>query len=124
MAANTQSTHAPRRAGSPWSSRPLFLLALAAGLIAFVVQSGELGTADTQHRLNATHALWTSSPPVFPDEYPEFGVHGRGGKLQTWYGIGQSLLMLPQDMIGTAIAHLPVFAGYTDDPTVGNIFVS
>ena len=112
------------RAGSGWFSRPLFLLAFTAALIAFVVQSGELGTSDTQHRLNAAHALWTSSPPVFPEEYPEFGVHGRGGKLQTWYGIGQSLLMLPQDMIGTAIAHLAVFAGYTDDPTVGNIFVS
>src|SRR5271169_1314350 len=45
---------------------PLFLLALAAGLIAFVVQSGELGTADTQHRLQSAHAFWTSEPPVFP----------------------------------------------------------
>jgi hypothetical protein len=124
MAINAQSTRARLCADSPWFSRPLFLLALAAGLIAFVVQSGELGTSDTQHRLNATHALWTSSPPVFPDEYPEFGEHGRGGKLQTWYGIGQSLLMLPQDIIGTAIEHLPVFAGYQDDPSVRNIFVS
>jgi hypothetical protein len=106
-------------------SDPLFLVALAACLIAFVVQSGELGTSDTQHRLNATHALWTSSPPVFPDEYPEFGIHGRGGKLQTWYGIGQSLLMLPQDIVGTYIARLPVFAAYGDtDPSVRNIFVS
>lgn len=105
-------------------SDPLFLVALAAGLIAFVVQSGELGTSDTQHRLNATHALWTSSPPVFPDEYPEFGVHGRSGELQTWYGIGQSLLMLPQDVVGTFIERLPIFAGYEDDPSVRNIFVS
>lgn len=124
MAIHTQSTRSRLCADSPWFSRPLFLLALAAGLIAFVVQSGELGTSDTQHRLNATHALWTSSPPVFPDEYPEFGEHGRGGKLQTWYGIGQSLLMLPQDILGTAIEHLPVFADYQDDPSVRNIFVS
>ena len=34
-----------------WFRNPLFLLALAAGLIAFVVQSGELGSADTTHRL-------------------------------------------------------------------------
>jgi hypothetical protein len=105
-------------------SDPVFLVALAAGLIAFVVQSGELGTSDTVHRLNAAHALWTSSPPVFPDEYPEFGVHGRNGKLQTWYGIGQSLLMLPQDIVGTFIERLPVFAGYQDDPSVRDIFVS
>jgi hypothetical protein len=104
---------------------PLFLLALAAGLIAFVVQSGELGTADTQHRLNSTHAFWTSNPPVFSWEYPEFGVHGRDGRLQSWYGIGQSLLMLPQDMIGTFIENLSIFGHYKNtDPTVRNIFVS
>ncbi len=119
-----QSTRIAPRGFRARLSDPLFLVALAAGLIAFVVQSGELGTSDTQHRLNATHALWTSSPPVFPDEYPEFGVHGRGGKLQTWYGIGQSLLMLPQDIVGTFIERLPVFAGYEDDPSVRNIFVS
>ena len=88
---------------------PLFLLALVAGLIAFVVQSGELGTADTQHRLQSTHALWTAEPPVFPDEYPEFGVHGRDGKLQSWYGMGQSLLLLPADVIGTYVERLPIF---------------
>jgi hypothetical protein len=103
----------------------VFLLALAAGLIAFVVQSGELGTADTQHRLNSTHAFWTPEPPVFELEYPEFGVHGRGGRLQSWYGIGQSLLMLPQDLIGTFFENLPFFAHYKNtDPTVRNIFVS
>ena len=106
-------------------SDPLFLLALAAGLIAFVVQSGELGTADTGHRLNSTHALWTSSPPVFPEEYPEFGVHGRGGRLQSWYGIGQSLLMLPQDMLGTWIGSFSIFAEYDDqDPSPRDIVVS
>jgi len=110
---------------SRWLRDPLFLLALAAGLIAFVVQSGELGTADTQHRLQSAHALWTAEPPVFPNEYPEFGVHGRGGKLQSWYGIGQSLLLLPADVIGTYIERLPVFANYNgNDPSVKNIFVS
>ena len=108
-----------------WSRDPVFLLACAAGLIAFVVQSGELGTADTQHRLQSAHALWTREPPVFPNEYPEFGVHGRGGKLQSWYGIGQSLLMLPADIVGTGLERLPLFDRYDDnDPSVRNIFVS
>ncbi len=108
-----------------WFRDPAFLLALVAGLLAFVVQSGELGTADTQHRLNSTHAFWTSEPPVYDWEYPEFGIHGRGGTLQSWYGIGQSLLMLPQDMIGTVIENLPPFAHYKNtDPTVRDIFVS
>jgi hypothetical protein len=108
-----------------WFRDPLFLLALLAGLIAFAVQSGELGSADTQHRLQSAHALWTAEPPVFPEEYPEFGVHGRGGRLQSWYGIGQSLLMLPADVVGTYVERLPAFADYNgNDPSVRNIIVS
>ena len=103
---------------------PLFLLCLAAGLLAFVVQSGELGTADTMHRLQTTHWLWTSQPQVFPNEYPEFGLRGRGGRLYSWYGIGQSLLMLPADLIGTWLAHRHIFHEYTDDPAVRSIVVS
>ncbi|MGA9567389.1 MAG: hypothetical protein WBS19_17825 [Candidatus Korobacteraceae bacterium] len=104
---------------------PLFLLCLIAALATFVVQSGELGTADTMHRLQTAHSWWTSEPAVFPDEYPEFGVHGRDGKLYDWYGIGQPLLMLPSDIVGTYLERLPAFADYDDtDPTVRNIFVS
>jgi hypothetical protein len=108
-----------------WFRDPLFLLALTAGLIAFAVQSGELGTADTQHRLQSTHSFWTSEPPVFPNEYPDFGVHGRRGKIQSFYGIGQSLLMLPADVIGTFIERLPVFDDYRgNDPAVRSVIVS
>ena len=107
-----------------WLRDPLFLLCLTAGLLAFVVQSGELGTSDTMHRLQTTHWLWTSEPQVFPSEYPEFGLHGRGGRLYSWYGIGQSLLMLPGDLLGTWLAHLPIFSDYTDDPAIRSIVVS
>ena len=107
-----------------WLSDPRFLLCLAAALLAFVVQSGELGTADTMHRLQTTRWLWTSEPQVFPNEYPEFGLHGRGGHIYSWYGIGQSLLMLPADLVATWIAHLPIFADYEDDPAVRSIVVS
>ena len=107
-----------------WFQNPLFLVCLVAGLGAFVVQSGELGSADTMHRLQTAHSFWTSEPPVFPQEYPEFGVHGRGGKLYDWYGIGQPILMFPADVIGTYIERLPIFADYNDDPSVRNIFVS
>ncbi|MGP0099632.1 MAG: hypothetical protein ACLPHI_21565 [Terriglobales bacterium] len=112
----------PRLAG--WLRDPLFLLCLTAGLLGFVVQSGELATADTMHRLQTTHWLWTSEPQVFPNEYPEFGLHGRDGRLYSWYGIGQSLLMLPADVLGTWIEHWEVFSGYGDDPAVRSIVVS
>jgi hypothetical protein len=104
---------------------PAFLLAAIAFLAAFVVQSGELGSSDTTHRLRATHSFWTSEPPVSPDEYPDFGIHGRNGKLYGWYGLGQSVLMLPSDVLGTYVDRLPVFAEYQGtDPTVRDIIVS
>jgi len=109
---------------SRWMRDPRFLLCLAAGLLAFVVQSGELGTADTMHRLQTAHWLWTSQPQVLPNEYPEFGLHGRNGHIYSWYGIGQSLLMLPADLVGTWIAHWQVFSDYEDDPAVRSIVVS
>jgi hypothetical protein len=107
-----------------WLQDPLFLLCLAAGLLAFVVQSGELGTSDTMHRLQTTHWIWTSQPQVFPAEYPEFGLPGRGGRIYSQYGIGQSLLMLPADLVGNWIAHWPIFSEYEDDPAIRSIVVS
>ncbi len=103
------------------------LLGLVALLTAFAVQSGEIGSSDSQHRLQAAHSFWTPEPAVFPDEYPEFGIHGRGGKLYGWYGIGQSILLLPFDVIGTYAERLPLFAEYRSaetDPTVRNIVVT
>jgi len=105
--------------------RPAFLLGLAAFLTALVVQSGELGTSDTQHRLQATHSFWTSQPAVLPEEYPDFGLIGRHGRIYGWYGMGQSLLMLPSDLVGTYLESLPIFAGYRgNDPSVRDMVVS
>jgi hypothetical protein len=108
-------------------SRPLYLLLLVTGLFTFLIQSGELGTSDTTHRLQVTHSLWTGQAQVLPDEYPEFGLHGRGGRLYAWYGIGQSLLMLPADLAGSAASRLPFWRDYVsdrEDPAIRSIFVS
>jgi hypothetical protein len=108
-------------------SRPLFLLLVITGLFTFLIQSGELGTSDTTHRLQVTHSLWTGQPQVFPNEYPEFGLHGRGERIYAWYGIGQSLLMLPADLVGSAATHLPIWRNYVnsgEDPAIRSILVS
>lgn len=108
-------------------SHPLSLLLLVTALFTFLIQSGELGTSDTTHRLQVTHSLWTGQPQVFPDEYPDFGLHGRGGRLYASYGIGQSLLMLPADLAGTAASHLPWWRSYVEsatDPAIRSIVVS
>jgi len=108
-------------------SHPLSLLLMVTALFTFLIQSGELGTSDTTHRLQVAHSLWTGQPQVFPNEYPEFGLHGRGGRLYAWYGVGQSLLLLPVDLAGSAASHLPLWRSYVgseQDPAIRSIVVS
>jgi hypothetical protein len=104
---------------------PVFLLVLASALLACVVQSGDLGSVDTLRRLQTTHSFWTSDPPVLAGDYPDFGLRGKDGRIYAWYGIGQSLLMLPTDIAGTYIEKLPIFADYNgNDPRVRDMVVS
>jgi len=106
-------------------NNPAFWLGLAAFLTALLVQSGDLGSIDTVRRLQTTHSFWTSAPAVLPGEYPEFGVMGRNGTIYAWYGMGQSLLMLPSDLVGTYLERMPWFAGFADhDPGIRAILVS
>src|SRR5271163_4872063 len=124
-AAGMKSSEKMMKALSRLLRDPRFLLAAIAFLSTLMAQSGELGTSDTMHRLQTAHSFWTSEPAVFPQEYPEFGLIGSGGRLYSWYGIGQSLLMLPADIAGTYLERLPVFANYNGhDPAVRSIFVS
>ena len=109
-----------------WSS-PVALLLVAVALLTATIQSGELGTADTTRRLQVTHSLWTSAPQVQMADYSEFGSPGRGGRIYAWYGIGQSLLMLPADVVGTAAAKAPWWRGYVESratPQIRSIVVS
>src|SRR5215469_7496340 len=104
-----------------WLHDPIFLTVL----VAVVVQSGDLGSVDTVRRLQTTHSFWTSEPPVLPGDYPDFGLRGRDGRIYAWYGIGQSLLMLPSDIVGTYLERLPIFKDYDgNDPRVRDIFVA
>ena len=108
-------------------SSPVSVLLLVTALFTFLIQSGELGTSDTTHRLQVAHSLWTNQPQVFPNEYPEFGLHGRGGRLYAWYGIGQSLLLLPSDLVGSAATHIPLWSSYAstqEDPSIRSIIAS
>jgi len=106
-------------------NNPVFLLGIVAFLTALLLQSGELGSTDTTRRLQTTHSFWTSAPPVLPEDYPDFGIVGRNGKIYAWYGMGQSLLMLPADIIGTYLERLPQFANLADrDPGIRAIVVS
>jgi hypothetical protein len=76
--------------------KPMLLLGLTAILAAIVVQPGDLGSVDTTRRLQTTRSFWTSAPPVRPGDV---ALVGREGRLHYWYGMGQSLLMLPADIL-------------------------
>ncbi len=104
---------------------PLFLLCVTAGLIAFCVQSGDLDSVDTARRLQTTHSFWTSAPPVIQGDYPDFGLRGRNGTIYAWYGMGQSLLMLPADIVGTYVEKLAALREYNgNDPAVRSMIVA
>ena len=85
-------------------------------LIAFlwiaVINSGQLGSLDTELRLHMAHAWWTGTEEVSPDYKPHergelaAGVRGVGGKRYIAYDVGQPLLMLPGDWLGTQVQQL------------------
>jgi len=103
---------------------PAFLVGLAAFLTALLVQSGDVGSIDTEIRLQTTHSFWTEAPSV-PDNSPEFGLAGKNGRVYATYGMGQSLLMLPSDIVGTYLARLRLFASFAGhDPGIREIVVS
>jgi hypothetical protein len=91
---------------------------LAAFLTAVLVQSGDVGSIDTEIRLQTTHSFWTDAPSV-PDNI-ELGLVGNTGRVYAPYGMGQSLLMLPSDIVGTYLARLRLFADFSEhDPEYG-----
>lgn len=78
------------------------LLALLGVLVAIAVSSGSFNSVDTVRRYQVTRWLWAGEPQVITTNDPDFGVYGRGGERFAWYGIGQSLIMLPFDLAGSA----------------------
>src|SRR5262249_20130129 len=66
--------------------------------------------SDVAYRLQASHSFWTSDPQVALNDPDLSFPIGRNGRRQIPWGIGQSLIMLPADMIISAAIsplHLP-----------------
>jgi hypothetical protein len=88
--------------------QPEFRLALLAWTTAAAVQTGTLN-GDTMRRLHVAHALWTKGEPTVSLEDTAIrkpngsaaALVGRGGKLYAWNGVGQSLVLLPADLLAT-----------------------
>jgi hypothetical protein len=81
------------------------LLCLLAVVVCAVVNPGNFGTIDTPRRLQAERWIRLGEPPVRPiDRASGFGIAGRQGVVHAWYGIGQSLVLAPFDMLVSAAA--------------------
>jgi hypothetical protein len=85
-------------------------LSLITWLWLFVINIGTYGINDTTARLQMAHAWWTGTEEAtLPADYKPtsrlelLGVIGEGGKVYLPYDIGQSILMLPGDWVGTQL---------------------
>jgi hypothetical protein len=78
----------------------------SAFLLALATESGELNSWDTANRLQVTRWLWTDAPQVVNPEDSWYGVIGRGGQKFAWTGLGQSIWMLPAQMLASQFAPL------------------
>lgn len=92
----------PRKIGHRIFNDPALAIFLIGFLSAIVFNSGDL-QSDTEQRLQVTRSWWTSEPEVLPKDYPQFGLKAPDGKLRAWYGMGQSIVMLPSDLIAAGI---------------------
>jgi hypothetical protein len=86
-------------------------ITLIALLWLIVINSGTVGSLDTELRLQMAHAWWTGTDEVIiPSGYQlkvrgdiVAGVMGAGGKRYIAYEVGQSMLMLPADWLGSQL---------------------
>jgi len=97
------------------------LLILTAVLLSILVQSGTLGNVDTTRRLQVSRWIWANEPPVAIGDEKDFGILGRDGKYHAWYGLGQSLVMIPLDIIGTTAIHASQTLSNIDDKLGGKL---
>jgi hypothetical protein len=91
-----------------WQKTPI-ILAIITGFWLLVINTGEFNW-DTSLRLQISHSLWTGEAEIDPQNQPirrgdqAAGVLGKDGKrvIGLW-DIGQSLIMVPGDWLGTQV---------------------
>ncbi|MBV8841229.1 MAG: hypothetical protein JO307_00335 [Bryobacterales bacterium] len=83
-------------------TRRLPLFATVSLLVCALLNPGNFGTIDTVRRLQVARWIRLGEPPVAPSD-TTFGVIGKDGTKQAWYGIGQSIALVPFDALVTAV---------------------
>lgn len=78
------------------------LFAIGAVVTLLVLPAGGSPVSDVPFRLGVAHSLWTGSPPLEGLSTTDpFVLRNRKGEPTPWFGIGQSLVLMPADMIAT-----------------------
>lgn len=83
-------------------TKPIIYLSLIATISILLIDSGSFSSWDTYNRLQVTHSLWMNVPQVKEDDYDKgslYIVSGKDGRKTATWGLGQSLVMLPADVI-------------------------
>ena len=80
---------------------PTIQLLLIVTITTLLISTGSLYSSDADHRLLVTHSLWMHGSPQVDNYANEklFVVIGKNGAKFVPWGIGQSLTMLPVDII-------------------------
>ena len=82
------------------SARIAQLFILLAVVVCAMLNAGNFGTIDTERRWQVARSIRLGEPAVTSDDVRHgFGIPGRNGVPQAWYGMGQSLLLLPFDAL-------------------------
>src|SRR5579883_3431905 len=76
--------------------RARFLFVLIAIVVCALVNPGNFGSIDTRRRLQVARWIRLGEPEVSPAD-TAFGIRGRHGVRHAWYGMGQSLVLVPFD---------------------------
>jgi hypothetical protein len=89
-------------------SRITLLFILLALVVCALLNPGNFGSIDTARRWQVARSIRLGEPMVTPrDALQGFGIPGRNGERQAWYGLGQSLLLLPIDaLVDASVAPL------------------
>ena len=82
---------------------PIVALFLLTWLCGCLLEPGDLGSSDAGYRLQASHSLWTDEPQIRPDDLDRTFPIGSDGQRKIPWGIGQSLVMLPADIVVSTI---------------------
>lgn len=84
---------------------PISHLILVTALTVLLIGSGSFNSTDTLNRLQVTRSLWTNAPQVLEsnEDFKSFSAVGRDGNRYVTWGIGQSLVMLPADILAHSL---------------------